>query len=248
MSTTVFLYRFFCQTENAYVTIWSTSSPTVCPNNNTHTILTNTISILDIVSQNNVFVKPEIGTTGGEYRAEAYTLSIGANATQTTDLSWPFDISVSTVSFNTTTQNTGDILNSFVAPNTTIGSITSAVSIGDTTINVNSSVFTYLKKGFLVTLADQTNTSTLGQVIDINSTTGTISCELPSTFAFNAGSYLQFTENNIRNFMIGPPGNTSLTAKGSTASSIPAKTIVRVQYKNNSAEAKLFNFYFEYFY
>lgn len=43
-------YRVFCETEQSYAYIWSTLAPSVCPNNNTHTITTNSISIIDQVN------------------------------------------------------------------------------------------------------------------------------------------------------------------------------------------------------
>lgn len=49
-------YRIFCITENQYVYRWNNSSILTCPNNNTHTINTNTITIIETISQNDVNV------------------------------------------------------------------------------------------------------------------------------------------------------------------------------------------------
>lgn len=50
--TTVNRYRLFCQTESTYVYTWATSIPSTCPNNNQHTIDSNSIVQVDSVSEN----------------------------------------------------------------------------------------------------------------------------------------------------------------------------------------------------
>jgi hypothetical protein len=51
---TVNRYRLYCNTESAYVYTWNTTVPTVCPNNNTHSIDTTTITVIDSASNSNV--------------------------------------------------------------------------------------------------------------------------------------------------------------------------------------------------
>lgn len=43
-------YRVFCETEQTNVYTWDTVQPTVCPNNNTHTINTGSIAIIDNIN------------------------------------------------------------------------------------------------------------------------------------------------------------------------------------------------------
>lgn len=49
-STAVYEYRIYCQTEGTYVSTWSTTEPTSCPNNNTHTIDQDQTSIINSVT------------------------------------------------------------------------------------------------------------------------------------------------------------------------------------------------------
>ena len=51
---TVNHYRIWCNTESTWVYVWGTEAPTVCPNNNTHTIDTNSIAIVKFVSNEEV--------------------------------------------------------------------------------------------------------------------------------------------------------------------------------------------------
>lgn len=52
---TVYKHRLYCQSESANVYTWSTSTPTTCPNNNTHTIDVNSITVVDSVCENDVY-------------------------------------------------------------------------------------------------------------------------------------------------------------------------------------------------
>ena len=52
--TTVNRYRIFCNTENAYVYTWDTSPPTTCPNNNTHTVDSASVTLIDSVSEDTI--------------------------------------------------------------------------------------------------------------------------------------------------------------------------------------------------
>ena len=51
---TVNRYRLYCNTESAYVYTWNTVLPTVCPNNNAHSIDSTTITVIDSASNSNV--------------------------------------------------------------------------------------------------------------------------------------------------------------------------------------------------
>ena len=50
-------YRFWCETEQVYKTVWDEVTPTKCPDDINHTIDTESITILNTVSDTNVVVK-----------------------------------------------------------------------------------------------------------------------------------------------------------------------------------------------
>lgn len=68
MTSTVNRYRVFCTTEATNVFGWNTSKITACPNNNTHTIDSNSIVIVDSVSTNSTFVNNLPTTTYQDIR------------------------------------------------------------------------------------------------------------------------------------------------------------------------------------
>jgi hypothetical protein len=54
MTTEVNYFRYYCNTESNYVYKWDTVNPSQCPNNNSHTIDSNSITIIDTVKTNDV--------------------------------------------------------------------------------------------------------------------------------------------------------------------------------------------------
>jgi hypothetical protein len=234
-------YRLFCVVEQIFVYCWGVSEPTVCPNNSEHTSITN-CSILDTVSKQEVLIQQDIGTTQGMYRAESKCIQVPANTTVDSDYTWPFDINVSRVFFNTLETHTNDVINTYIAPDTTIGVLVSSVVTGANTFIVSGTE--YLKKGYLIKIG----TEELGQAITINQTNGTITTESPTTVDLTPGSLVKISVNNIRNFIIGAPGNTRFQSSGSNSAVIPAGTVVRLRYQNNSSDAKEFHFGYEYLY
>lgn len=56
MTTEVNYFRYYCNTESNYVYKWDTVNPSQCPNNNTHTIDSNSITIIDTVKTNDVSI------------------------------------------------------------------------------------------------------------------------------------------------------------------------------------------------
>lgn len=63
--TEVNKYRFYCESEAAYKTVWGEHPPTKCPDESTHTIDTESITIVNTVAENDVRVKSK--TTNASY-------------------------------------------------------------------------------------------------------------------------------------------------------------------------------------
>lgn len=62
MTTEVHYYRYYCQTESNFVYKWDTTLPSTCPNDHNHTIDSNSITIIDTVSNNHVEVVNAVRT------------------------------------------------------------------------------------------------------------------------------------------------------------------------------------------
>jgi hypothetical protein len=244
-------YRVYCTTERTYVLGWSNTLITTCPNNNTHTIDSTSITIIDSASTNNVKIIEEHQVTGGNYCTESKNLSIPINQTVISDFTWPFPVSVICVKFNSDSTHQGDTVTTVIKPNTTIGNITANVLVGDTIISVAASTIQYIQVGFHMTLTDGVNSSDLKRVVSIDKSKNTLTMESASTNAFSAASptYTQMNIKNIYNYEIAQPQEYNIGTHSIGCSSIPANTTLRLIYTNKSTtQAKYFVYYFEYFY
>lgn len=245
----IYKYRIHCTTENAFTYMWNDCAPTICPNNNQHQIDTASITIIDSREQNNVsIVQVQPGTTGEHYRVEGKRILIPANAMVTQDYTWPFNISVMTINFSVGTEHDGDLINCFIAPNTTVGIITQTLQQGDSTLHVNKTVLDNLKIGFIVNVTNGSQNINLGQCTNVDLVNSTITCETASITSINVGAYVQMTINNIKNIFLVEPDTIRLANKHVNSSLLPAGKIARFTYQNNSNVEKAFMFYFEYLY
>jgi hypothetical protein len=251
MPRTINKYRCLCITENTSVYTWGEVAPTVCPNNNTHSIDNSTVTIVDSVNDNSVTILQDKGLTGGNFRCETCKAVVKPNSTESFDFSWPFDMSVATVHFVTNAQHIGDEITSIIAPNTIVGYITQDASIGNTLIHVSPTVIQFLNIGYLIKLFDGINVSSLGYVVAKDPVNYTITTTIGSTNDFSASfpTYVMIEISNIHSFEIGDPNKYDIGQSVIGSGLIPANTVMRLQYKNKSkTDAKAFIFYFEYFY
>jgi hypothetical protein len=251
MSTrTLNKYRLFCVTENKFVDTWNDIKPSVCPTDGMHTIDTNSITIIDSISSNDVnVVQSQPGSTGDNYRVEGFSITIPANSQVYKDMSWNYPIGVMTVNFCIGSDHIGDIIDGYIAPNTTIGVLTQSVTQGDSVINVSHSVFQYLNVGYILTLTNGHQKVDLGECIHLDVPNNTITCELPANSPIAAGAYVQMSIHNIKNFQICEPANVvSLATKHLVSTALPKGIIARLVYTNKSNIDKTFSYYTEFLY
>ena len=244
-------YRVFCETEHANVYGWGDTTPVVCPNNNTHTINTASIAIVDSINSSAVTISQDKGQTGGNFRCETVKIVIKPNTIENFDFSWPFDMSVSALHFTTNSQHIGDSITTYIAPNTIVGYITQDANVGDTVIHVSPTVLQYINIGYLMSLFNGVQVSNLGYVLGKDEVNGTITTESPNTIQFAAASPTYVTQviSNIHEFEIGDPNKYDIGQSLLEGGLIPANTTVRLSYNNKSlTDVKSFIFYFEYFY
>lgn len=245
---TVNNYRFFCNTENTYVTMWNTDTPTKCPNNNQDHIDLNSITITDSINSNSINIIQYTDSIQGLYRVTSRSMFIPSRQTVSEDFSFDIPISILSMSFTTTKQNTGDIINCYVSPNTTIGVITQNISNGDKVIHVSPTVIKNIKRGYMVNLTNGSNILNMGECISINPNNNTIKCDTEANSNINAGAYLQITIHNIKDFIVGPPSAITFNNKTLQSTYIPANTILRLVYQNNSNIDTTFYRLLEYLY
>lgn len=251
-STVVSKYRVSCNSGDGFQTVWSTSTPSVCPLNSSHSIDTALTTIIDTVSSKVVSIKEELVPTQGYYKLNGYNQAISAGtpgAITTFSHSWPYRVSILNAWFIPKSDQMGDSVDVTVAPNTVIGVIAAPVSVGDTTITVTSTVLEHAVIGFNINITDGVNVNDLGRIIAIDPNLSTITLETPTTNTFSPASptYVRLNVRFIENLSISCPGVRYVVAeKKSGGKGLPPNVPMTVMYKNNDGQAKTFTYNLEY--
>jgi hypothetical protein len=249
--TTAYKYKLWCTTDNSWeITDYKTSVPTVCPTNADHTIDVNSIVILSELSENTVKIKEETTPTGGIVKIEGINFDITAidGDTQQCDKIFEYPISILSYTFHNTLDNIGDYIDALIMPNTIIGYITSNVSIGDTIINVSSTVIDKIKLGYLVHLYDGITTDDLSYVKSINTSNNTITVKNASTRAYDISTptYIQISIELMKNYYINQQAIILFGDDKIGGSYLSEGIMIRFLYTNNSSVSKKFTSHVEY--
>jgi hypothetical protein len=249
----LYKYRVFCTTDSQNEFIWldeNDSEPTTCPVNTAHTIDGSKTTIVDSRKPETFRIKEESTPTGEHFMCETKVINTDANDTSENDYSWPYPISILAVYMITTSDHEGDNFEAMIAPNTTIGTITSDVSANDTVITVSQTVIDNTSVGYYVTLDDGTNSDNLGHVLAIDKVAKTLTVETAAVNSFSAATptYVKQTVYYLRNYEFGPAWEYVIGESKIGASYMPANTVLRARYTENSGTNKKLVVKFEYLY
>jgi hypothetical protein len=255
--TTVNKYRIYCNTESKWVETWAESEPTICPNNNGHTVNANSVQKLDSVSSQKVIIEEEIinvgvTATGGNYGCNSVVLGVSsADTIIYEDVSHPYPVGLMAANFYTEESMRGDCLEIIISPDTIIGAITENVDIGVTkTFSVSQTVIDNIKPGYLVGLFNGVNRESMGKCSSID----TLNNKITVTHALSDNNFSAasptYVEIGIKMAAIecGPPQKFQLGMNSIGASHLEPNTTIRGVYHNRTGTAKNFYFYYEYFY
>lgn len=245
--TDVHQYRVYCNDEASYVFTWGTTEPTTCPNNNTHSINSSSTTIINTVSTSTVRAEEN---SNGYFETTHVVMNIpmGTPGDVTEhDVTWPMDITLWKTLVTPTSDMIGDVVTVVASPETTVGIISSPVSIGDTTFSVNPTVTDNMYRGFLVTLYDGVNKDVLGRCTAIDKIGGTITVTTPTTYAFAAGTMVKISVYVLKDIHITDTTTIDIGAKGFKGKTVTAGMILRVYYTNNTGTAKILKWRSEYY-
>ena len=252
MTTKWIKWRIYCETEATWtegIVNETAGIPTNCFTNSGHTVNTNSQQILEELSDYTVTITEESTPTGGHFKSNSIKMVCPVGASQH-DFSYPHPISVLSITIVTTSDHTGDTFENIVAPNTTIGSITSDITASDTVINVSQTVMDNSKVGYYINVTDGTNNDTLGRVLSLDTVNNTLTMETAAVNGFLASTptIVQLTVKNIDNYIIGEPSRYEIGKDKIGGSYVPANTVIRVDYTNNGGSSKDFYAIIEYLY
>lgn len=233
------------------VMLWSQEPPTLCPNDHVNrTLDTSLTSIVTSISTNKVNIEDN---SPGYYQQTTLKLSIPAgNAGDITnhDFSWPTEIYVMKTQLMPESEHKLDEINVVAAPNTVIGAVIQPANIGDEYVYITPATFSSpnVINGLDVTFKNGGVTE--DKIIELmDSDNFRIKLASPLTQTFNAGTYLFMNLHIIKNLVISSDKFIYESGtKGIQNKHLPAKTILRFFYKNNSGTAKDVHIIFEYKY
>ena len=240
-----------CDTENITVTGFLNSDsgpPSVCFNDNTHTV--SNVNQVEVINNLQVEVTEKSTNVQGYFRAESIKLSLSPYETLVYDKTWTNDISPLSVNMLATDNHAGDSMLVDMAPNKQVGVITQDIAVSDTTLSVTGAALTFIKIGFYIRVSDGVNTNELGMVTGIDHNNNTITVETPATDVFLASSpsILDMSVRFLGPYEFGFSGNVLVGATKLGASFVPSQEIVRMTYTNNSPSYKELYIVVEYLY
>jgi hypothetical protein len=227
---------------------WNDSVPTHCPTNTSHEISSTTISIIDSVDNKTVNVIQEAKPTGGNYRVRSGRMNITQTGLTTQELTFPYLISVLTITPYSTTANNDDELSVIVTPNTPIGVLTTNADTPDTVLNVNSTVIDNIMVGYYVYIIKNNTQIEVGECIDIDKVNNTITLDTPINELFTAGDYVGINIYLMRNFELYGDTAYELARKTIGSSSVETNLIVRIVYNNKTNDNKTLRYIYEHLY
>lgn len=140
MSIIYYKYQIFCVTDNIYeyVILDSTSAvPCKCPTNTSHTVNTESVAVIQTISEQSVKIIEENGITGGSFATSSNVLNIPKNTTNSFSVVFPYPISALNTSFTTIDTNRDDEVSLSIGDNTVIGYVTISLTQSTTWTSKN---------------------------------------------------------------------------------------------------------------
>jgi len=224
------------------------SPPTVCPNNNTHTVDTNRVNVIETFKTESIFLNQGAEGTQGIYTTNGTILNIpiGGGA-YTHDVSMPYRVSPRVLHVYPNADNIGDTVTFVVAPNTKMSELSANEIIGATTLHVDPGTASTFLLGMEIHVDDGVNDQNLGKCIDKDIVNDTITVENALTNNYNIGTDVQQSYIRIEDIPIANTNNFTIGGSKFYSDSVAPNTTIRLIYNNNGISAKKFHYCIEMF-
>lgn len=243
LTQSIYKYKIYCITESAYITGWSSTSPTTCFNNTTHSVNTNSVQTIDIVENSQVKIKEDNLVIPRNYSMKSIVFN-NVEALTSQDQYFKFEIPTSMYSFSFIADDTnkGDYLSISANSDTVLGLIGANISPGARTLVAPAALLLYGYLGFNLVLTDGTNTDDIGIITIINKITGVVTFNIATTHSFSSTNTLvKMSYYSLKNYQIGAPGRYPFSEDIVGGTSIPIGTNVKFTYTNNATTVDLTN-------
>jgi len=244
MNTTVKKYRLYCQTEEAFREVWSTSTPTVCPSGIEHSIDEDTIVVIDRITSD--IIKAEIvdsnDPTEGFFKTQFYTIQTSTSGWSELEVSWDVPISLLFGEFSTCEKLVGDEVEILYVVGGPIGYVTSPVLSGSSVISGSDTVLANISAGLKIKLNDGVNEDDLGQILSFDLDNLTFTCEnsLQHDFGISPLTYVYLYGDLLGRSTIGGCGKYNMTRGNLKSKTVPVTDKIVIRYHNKDGEDKSF--------
>ncbi len=247
MHGSIIEYRIFCITEGIWThhLLHSPELPTTCSNNTGHTVNPDSVQVVEVTSNSEVFVKvkEESTPTGGNFRVEAFSFTVPANTTESLGISWKYPVSLLGTLFTDRVSYDGCVMNVISAENTVVGVLTAASVISSPVLTVSPTVLQYVMLGYEIKLGGEVIGEIIG--VDFNASTITLDTDLETVYPVYTPVMMQIV--NIKNYLLGSQDNKHTIGKKKIGGHyIPANVVSRLYFQNTTANDIIFKFELEY--
>ena len=240
---TVYKWKIYCTTENAFIEAWSETPITTCPNDTGHTVNPDSVSQIDEVSSSTINLAqgvPPVGSlsttpVGGFYRLFSRAFDCPPSTTTSDTFSFPFPTALLSACLPVSSDMKGDIVNAYAANGMTIGVLTAGVAALDTVIPVSLTVMQNIFTGRKISITDGVNTTPYIQVISKNANTNTLTLQTGIDFAFAAGSAVKLRIHYIDNMELSESCAVKIGLGSINGTYIPTNIPITITYQNSSA-------------
>jgi len=234
---TIYQFRYTCSTENKSIFHWNETPPIVCKNDGSS--ISNMVSV-DQRSTNEFKVIEESVRTGGHFKVNSYLIcATGATGAMSyNEFTYKNDRSILSMQVIPGVGCEGDSVEVIVAPDTPIGILSATGTSGATSFDVNSTVIDNLERGYFVKITNGVDTDDCGEVLGVDSISGTIDMDIPTTQIFAPGSYILQSVYMGDQFNLPPPGRYPIGEGKIGGSYLPANKPIGVKYYKTDGDDK----------
>lgn len=199
--TIVINWRIYCITEGKWTYGYlddTQGTPTTCFSDTGHQVNGNSQQQVSVISSavTNMKLLEESTPTGGNFRCQGYKLTCPAGQTSIHTIFWKYPISVMGSFFTSKSIWEGCILDTIVAPDTIVGTLTANVGIGIDVLPVSLSTLQYIQVGYELKI----NSDLIGQIVYIDANALTVSVDMVTVKSYTSGDLVKFQVRTIKDF------------------------------------------------
>lgn len=257
----VYSWRYYCDTESAWIDDYSSALPTECKNSSGHTLSTTKLP-QKVVSISKINSIEQIDSSIPEIKGYARLFSLQIKDDGRSDYILPGDtlstmtwttpkypVSLFGMASNSSRLQAPDLVNLWINKDNVVAVLASASSIGDDEFTITpSSTVAQLYTGMEIAfLPSGGSIERLGEIIDVDTTNDIIKLDTTAANAYSAGTTsVLLSIHVVKDVKLGHVDGSHRFGDFSPGSTIlPAETEVTVTYQNNHPQDETVSVYLE---